>query len=157
MRALHTRMLVTTHMHCLPSRLCESCQSAWCLQKPEDGGVGLLKLELWMAVSCLLAAMRVVGSPASACSYQCSVPLLLVCSASCKCRVAAAAKAAALSFWKSVATAYGERRSKNKCMCVDGLNSWHTHTKAWSGILKVTPLIQGLWWNSVMFMHCKPK
>lgn len=46
--------------------------------------------------------------PAATSPYQCSAPLFLACSASCKCLVAAAAKAVALSFWKSAATACTE-------------------------------------------------
>lgn len=41
--------------------------------------------------------------------YQCSLPAFLACSASWRCRVAAAAKAAALSFWNSAATAWWTR------------------------------------------------
>lgn len=42
-------------------------------------------------------------------SHQCSLPLFLACSASWRCLVAAAASAAALSFWNSAATAWKQR------------------------------------------------
>lgn len=41
--------------------------------------------------------------------HQCSLPLFLACSASWRCLVAAAASAAALSFWNSAATACKQR------------------------------------------------
>lgn len=43
-------------------------------------------------------------------AYQCSLPLFLACSASCRCLVAAAASAAALSFWNSAATAWNKNQ-----------------------------------------------
>lgn len=48
--------------------------------------------------------LRVCVSP-----HQCSLPLFLACSASWRCLVAAAASAAALSFWNSAATAWKQR------------------------------------------------
>lgn len=48
------------------------------------------------------------------CPHQCSLPLFLACSASWRCLVAAAASAAALSFWNSAATACKHRSRFNR-------------------------------------------
>lgn len=80
--------------------------------------------------------------PSGPAPHQCSAPLFFACSASCKCLVAAAARAVALSFWKSAATA-----------CAEGNGNTHLDGLLKVGLFSKCPSWTQVWYLLSLFQY----